>query len=117
VMLTKLGAQSIDFVSLETPWDRVRCRRDRLRVFSSTQTSSKRKIILYGEAWPAHRFARTTGSGWRSTDQHHLTVRIFDPDGPLVCTLLDEVEPTVGARTLVWDGTDGGKQALLYGAT
>ena len=36
-----------------------------------------------------------------------LTVRIFDPDGPLICTLADEIRPTAGARVLSWSGTDG----------
>jgi photosystem II stability/assembly factor-like uncharacterized protein len=35
-----------------------------------------------------------------------LTVRIFDPDGPFACLLLDEARPAAGSRVLSWSGVD-----------
>jgi photosystem II stability/assembly factor-like uncharacterized protein len=39
------------------------------------------------------------------TGARRLTVRVFDPDGPMVCMLLDEHRPATGRRTLSWDRT------------
>lgn len=41
-----------------------------------------------------------------------LTVRVWDPDGPLVRTLIDEVGTAPGNRLLTWDGTDERGQRL-----
>jgi photosystem II stability/assembly factor-like uncharacterized protein len=41
-----------------------------------------------------------------------LTVRIWDPDGPLVRRLVDEVRPAPGPRVLTWDRTNDAGQLL-----
>jgi photosystem II stability/assembly factor-like uncharacterized protein len=35
-----------------------------------------------------------------------LSVRVWDPDGPMVRTIVEEVRPRSGPRTIVWDGSD-----------
>ena len=42
-----------------------------------------------------------------------FTLRIFDSDGPLVRTLVDETSPSPGLRTLTWDRTDKSGNLLL----
>jgi photosystem II stability/assembly factor-like uncharacterized protein len=41
-----------------------------------------------------------------------LTVRIWDPDGPPVRTLIDELRPAAGDRSFSWDRTDDRGQLL-----
>ena len=74
-----------------------------------------RRGRIFDDLEPLEAVGRVSVAIMVPANASRLTVRIWDRFGDQVRTLVDELHPSSGSRTLVWDRTDDVSQTLPAG--
>ncbi len=99
-------------VTATDPLGHVRPSREKLRFTTGATTdvaippSASRVLLHQNRPNPAHRSTEIPFTLAGSGDPIAVTLRVFDPHGRLVRTLVDGPEPTARHYVIRWDGTD-----------